>query len=299
MATPGHSTTPSGARWLRVYWSAVGLVLLLTAVFAASVLHWGAAIEAADTRYSGAAAKDCTPARAGLAGRHARRSPQGLPYRVITPRNYDARQSHGLLLVLAPAGFGSGLSERHAGLTQAATRQGFIVAYAVSVMPLSPMAVDQLVRLPAEIATKWCIDPSRVYAAGHSDGGMVALALATLPQHRGRLGAAVVSGAGWRASDFADLRCPPPLPMLILQGAEDGRFPGYGAQIAAWRSSCNICQGSAATDTNGCRRYTGCAEETVYCETVHRSHWRWAGAPEQVIDFLAVQGRDSLRQALD
>lgn len=275
---------PRAVRW---YWIGVALLLAMAALTAASLLHWGATIEAADASYGQATAAGCTPgSRPGRAGRHSRPSQGGLRYVVVTPRNYRADHRHPLLMVYAPAGFGAGLSERHAGLTQAATRAGYLLAYVGSGRPLSRDAVADMARIPGEVAAEWCIDASRIQATGHSDGGTVSLALATLPRHRGILGSIAVSGAGWQASDFAGIGCPPPLPVMILHGAEDSHFPGFGRETAGWWSRCNACSGSDEPDAGGCRRYLGCAAETVYCETP-RSHWRWAGDPQQVVEFLS------------
>lgn len=280
----------STARALRIYWMVVALLLLVVAGLAVSrLLHWGPAIEAAETRYPEGLAAGCEARPRGLAGRHERRSRRSLPYVVVTPRNYRAEYAHPLLLVYAPAGVGAGLSERHAGLTQAATAAGFVLAFAGGVSPLSTDAVAQLAELPEEIREQWCIDAARVYASGHSDGGTVALALAALPQYRGRVRGIVASAAGWQARDFAGIACPPPLPVMILHGAEDRHFPGFGREVAAWWSACNACTGSGEPDADGCRTYSGCAAETLYCETPDRGHWRWVGEPEEVLAFLRRQ----------
>ncbi len=284
-------TGVSGSRAVRWYWIVVGLLMTAAAAALASLLHWGQAIEAAEAVYrtQGAADADCASgARPGSAGRHRLRSPEGVPYVVVTPVNYRPRQAHPLLVVYAPAGFSAGLSERFAGLTHAATTAGYVLAYVASGPPLTPDVVEAMASVPAEVAARWCIAPDRIHATGHSDGGTVSLALAALAAHRGTVDAIAVSGAGWQGTDFIGLDCPPPLPVMILHGADDAHFPGFGRDAARWWSSCNACSGERQADAQGCRRYTGCAAETVYCETP-RSHWRWAAAPHQVMDFLARQ----------
>jgi polyhydroxybutyrate depolymerase len=273
---------------LRAYWIAAGLLMLAAAVAIASLLHWGETIEAADARYAELprAGHCAVSGTDGRAGRHRLRSAQGVPYIVVTPRNYDATRAHPLLVVYAPATFTAGLSERFAGLTREATTRGFVLAYVSSVPRLRMETLRALAKIPAEVGAHWCIDPDRVYAGGHSDGGTVALALGALDEFRGSVDAIVASGAGWQGDDFIGLECPPPMPVLILHGARDTHFPGYGRDIAGWWSSCNGCSGAGSPDTQGCMRYDGCAAETRYCETPRR-HWRWAADPSTVVDFLA------------
>lgn len=277
-------------RAVRLYWLLVAALALAALVAASRLLHSGEDIAAADAIYGAGTGSSCPLGmRDGGAGRHERTSAQGVPYTVVTPRNYRAGQAHPLLLVYAPAGFGPGLSERYAGLTGGATRAGFVVGY-VGSLQLSRQAVDRLGAVAKEVIAHWCIDPQRVYASGHSDGGTVATALAALPEHRGLLHGIAVSGAGWQTEDFAAAGCGAPLPVMILHGARETHFPGFGRQAAAYWSGCNGCSdaGIPAPDRPGCLRFSDCAAPTVYCET-DRSHWRWAGDPPAIIDFLARQ----------
>jgi len=265
--------------------------MLAVAMALASLMHWGTAIEAAEAIYaeSDDAGTVCmNGAQTGVAGRYPLRSRSGVPYTVVTPVNYRPRHAHPLLVVYAPAGFSAGLSERLAGLTHEATAAGYVLAFVGSGPPLTPETVDRMAAVPAEVAARWCIAAGRIHVTGHSDGGTVSLALAALEAHRGTVDAIAVSGAGWQATDFIGLDCPPALPVMILHGADDSHFPGFGRESARWWSSCNDCRGEQAADASGCRRYIGCAAETVYCETP-RSHWRWAGEPRQVLDFLSRQ----------
>lgn len=283
-----NGTAKKSSVLLRAYWIAAGVLTLAAGVAITSLMHWGEAIEAADARYAELPrAGHCTVSGAARgAGRHRLRSEQGVPYIVVTPRNYDAARAHPLLVVYAPATFSAGLSERFAGLTQEATARGFVLAYVSSGPKLREETLRPLARIPAEVRARWCIDPDRVYATGHSDGGTVSLALGVLEEFRGTVDALVVSGAGWQGSDFIGMKCPAPLPVMILHGAEDRHFPGFGRDSARWWASCNACEDAApAPDAQGCVRYRGCAAVTVYCETP-RSHWRWAADAPAVVDFL-------------
>ena len=105
-------------------------------------------------------------------------------YNVRTPANYDAGIAHPLLVVYAPAGANARQNEALTRLTSAATREGFIVAYA-SNRSMSVETVIKFSKLPAGVAGKWCIDLRRVYATGHSDGGTVSTAIAVLDETKG------------------------------------------------------------------------------------------------------------------
>ena len=181
------NNTESGSRALRTYWIVAGVLMAAIAAVLASLLHWGQAIEAADANYAtGAAAADAacaTDTRPGSAGRHRLRSRDGVPYVVVTPRNYRPQHGHPLLVVYAPAGFSAGLSERFAGLTHEATTAGYVLAFVASGPLLTPEAVRRMASVPADVAAQWCIAPGRIYATGHSDGGTVSLALAALEAH--------------------------------------------------------------------------------------------------------------------
>lgn len=277
----------SMSRAERIFWSVALLLGAAAAAFALSLMHGGAALEAGDAHYAeslGAEAGCAQGTRTGQGGRFERRSAAGVSYVVITPRNYRPNHSHPLLMVYAPASFGAGLSERYAGLTQLATSAGFIVSY-VGSLRLSLPVVEKLSAVPTEILAGWCIDPARVFSTGHSDGGTVSVALAALPQYRGRFAGIVASGVGWNKEDFATVKCPAPLPVAILHGADDSHFPGFGRAAAAWWSACNQCTGEGSVGPDACRSYTGCAMETVYCEP-DRSHWHWAGDPPQIMQFF-------------
>lgn len=223
-----------------------------------------------------AALLSCDPgARTGGAGRsNDEQSPQGIRFSVRTPANYDSRVAHPLLMVYAPAGHDRFATERFTGLTLEATREGFVVAYADS-RPMAMKTVRELGTIPGEIVRKWCIDETRVYLTGHSDGGTVATALALLEETR-RLPAGIApSAAGFAAVDLKEFGCPAPLPIVVMHGARDRLFPGWGAQAAKWWAACNRCDpqpGSRAE--NGCVTYSHCAAATLYCEG-SRSHAAW------------------------
>lgn len=283
---------------VRLYWLGVAVLGIAGLLAANALLYSGEEIAAADASYGNDVGGACPLGpRDGSAGRHERRSAQGGRYIVVAPRNYRPELAHPLLLVYAPAGFGPGLSERYAGLTAGATRAGFVVSY-VGRLQMSLDAVERLAAVIHEITEHWCIDPERVYASGHSDGGTVATALAALPKYRGLVHGIAVSGAGWQKADFDAAGCGAPLPVLVMHGAHDSQFPGFGRDAAAYWSACNRCEdaGKLEVPIGACHRFRGCAAPTVYCEA-HRSHWRWAGDPPAIMDFLVRQATEKAPSA--
>jgi polyhydroxybutyrate depolymerase len=211
----------------------------------------------------------------------------GLRYLVKAPANYDARRRHPLLVVFAPAGASAEDNERYTRMTPPATQQGVVVAY-LSHRRLSLGNVKALARIVPSVAKRWCIDPARVYFAGHSDGGTVSTVLALLPETRALVRGIAVSAAGFQRVDAESIGCPPgPLRVMVMHGRQDTHFPGFGAEMVRWWSECFRCDAEpAAPDAQGCRRYANCgASELNYCEGP-RGHVKWPGLEDQMVEFL-------------
>lgn len=241
----------------------------------------------------------CPPgAKVGAAGfTDNRLTENGIRYHVRTPKNYDQRNGHPLLLVLSP-GDRSGLdTERFTGLTTDATSAGFVVAYAdnrprttpTQSRPISKQWILELGTIPGRIAVDWCIDTKRVFLVGHSNGGTASLALSLLPNSPLNPAAIAISGAGFRAADLAEFPCPLPKPVMVMHSRDDNLFPGYGTQIANWWARCNRCEGSDAATTMSnnerCHAFAGCAAKTLFCPGVG-PHVQWPGRNRDILDFL-------------
>lgn len=234
-------------------------------------------------------AADCAPGtRQGLPGiTDDERSAKGIAYNVRTPANYVPTVAHPLLMVYAPAGINQFRTERFTGLTQEATRAGFIVGYA-NRQHLSTKVIEELGTIPNLIADKWCVDTEKIFLTGHSDGGTVAVALAVLEQTQHIPKAIAPSAAGFTAEDLAGFSCPAPLSVMIMHSPEDQHFPGYGQQIADWWAACNGCEGvSHPRQTDGCRIYPNCASgvTTLFCEGTG-SHLEWPVFNTELLAFF-------------
>jgi polyhydroxybutyrate depolymerase len=221
------------------------------------------------------------------------RTPQGLAISVRTPTNYDARRAQPLLVVFPPAGFGRSAAERYYGLTEAATRQGWIVAYPAAV-PLSRRALTLHRTVASTVIRHWCIDPQRVAYLGHSDGATIAEGLLLrardlepYPSH------VLASAAGLRGRDFDAETCPRPLELTLVHSRRDEHFPGYGRQAAQWWAACFACPGRLPSaeqmPADDCADLGPCAAggRVRYCEA-DEAHATWPRAAADPFRFLGA-----------
>jgi polyhydroxybutyrate depolymerase len=210
----------------------------------------------------------------------------GVGFSVRAPANYNAAYRHPLLVVYAPAGYGRRSSERYYAMTHAATAAGYIVVYPDHVR-LSAQALDVLGSVPSAAASKWCIDPARVFFMGHSDGGSISMGVSFLGKSAIGPAAIVASGAGIRGGDLARYRCPRPTAIRLMHSANDERFPGFGVEAADWWAKCNGCGARPPRpDGEGCYDYSACAATTQYCVS-QGPHAEWPATPTAVLQFLS------------
>ena len=211
----------------------------------------------------------------------------GVRFLVRAPSNYRADVAHPLLVVFAPAGHGPEANERFTRLTQEATSRGWLVAYA-GTKPMALPVMKAMADVPAAVQARWCVDGTRLYATGHSDGGTVATALAVLPELPHVFAAIAPSAAGFRGEDLRAYGCPAPTPVFILHNHEDDHFPGYGREAARWWAACNRCEATPRPGPEACEEYIGCATGSAvrYCEP-QGNHRRWPARQRGIVDFLA------------
>ena len=214
-------------------------------------------------------------------------SADGIRYMVRTPSNYDPTFAHPLLMVYAPAGLSRWESERLTGITTSATGAGFVVAY-TDHKSLNISTIEQLGTIPGLVAKEWCIDESRAYATGHSDGGTASLMLAVIEKTKTVPAAIAPSAAGVTSKDLEAYQCRDPVPVMIMHSKNDKLFPGWGAQTSAWWAGCNQCDVTRVKPLEGsCRAYQGCAlgGATLYCEGTS-SHRDWPNLNPVMLDFF-------------
>ena len=251
------------------------------------------AVDLATTEYQKASdSVGCKPgSRSGHGGIHNdEETAKGTRFNVRTPLNYDGSVQHPLIMVYAPAGRNRFGNERMTNLTFAATRAGFIIAYADH-LRMSGRNLIELSEIPNLVANKWCVDRARIYLTGHSDGGTVAMGLAFLEDTRDLAHAIAPSGVGIRGSDLAAYPCPEPISVLVMHSKHDDLFPGYGKESAEWWASCNQCASSPRkTNVAGCQEYPECQSNVItwYCEG-KAPHAEWPALNSTIIDFFTKQ----------
>lgn len=226
----------------------------------------------------------------GQAGRtDGEKTQSGYRYNVRTPSNYNANFAHPLLVVYAPAGKHAEENERFTALTRIATSAGFIVAYADYARIAIPV-IEELSTIPGLIADRWCVDESKTYLTGHSDGGTAALAIAIMEKTKHIPAALAPSAAGFTKADIEAFKCRTPIPIIIMHSANDTLFPGFGAAIARWWAACNQCaeQPPIADDTN-CLAYQQCktGAPVLYCEGAG-THREWPALNQTLVGFLSA-----------
>jgi polyhydroxybutyrate depolymerase len=243
--------------------------------------------------YPPAARRDDCDNKPGKAGAsNGLSSHDGFQYNVRTPANLNPTYAHPLLVVYAPAGYSAQKSEALSRLTTESTRRGFIVAY-VGSRPLSLPTLRGLAQIPKEVASSWCVNPNRVYATGHSDGGTVSTALAILKETKGTVSAIAPSAAGFSGKDLEAFQCPAAIPVMIMHGKQDTHFPGWGREAALWWARCNACDFAKplVPHHDGCASFEGCVPggQTVYCEGAW-AHEDWPPLRNRIIQFLESAG---------
>ena len=214
-------------------------------------------------------------------------TPGGVRFVVRAPSNYRADIAHPLLVVYAPAGHSPQANERFTRFTRDATARGWLVAYA-GARPMALPTMKAMAEVPVAVQAGWCVDASRIYATGHSDGGTITTALAVLPELPRAFAGIAPSAAGFRGEDLKAYACPAPTPVLILHNREDAHFPGYGLEAARWWAACNRCEPTPQGGPDGCDQYRDCAAGGAvrYCEPPG-GHAQWPDRQRDIVDFLA------------
>lgn len=208
---------------------------------------------------------------------------------IRVPEQYDPTVAAPLIVVYAYASADAGAAEDFFDLTEPALEQGYIVAYADHGLPSSPSAIEDLASVPGLIADQWCVDESRVFMTGHSDGATVATFISVSPGATTKPTALLPSAAGVDAAALLPIACPPdPFPVMVIHGEDDSVFPGRGAEAAQWWAACNGCSDTLGAAQDVCATYDGCpaGQEVVFCGGAW-GHFAWPGLDAPMLDFMA------------
>jgi polyhydroxybutyrate depolymerase len=223
------------------------------------------------------------------------------------PSSYDP--TRGEPLILNFHGFGSDATQETllTSMSAAADARGFIVAYPQGIgqgwnagdccTMLQPSGIDdiQFVKdLLAMIANEYCIDPSRIYATGMSNGGFMSHRLACAMSDVFAAVAPVAGVLGIKPSTCTPSRS---VPILDFHGTADQVVPYYGGMtnpdpvtqgfksvqetMGFWRLRDACLDAPETTYMNGdatCVRWGGCssAADITLC-TIDGGGHTWPG----------------------
>jgi polyhydroxybutyrate depolymerase len=190
------------------------------------------------------------------------------PYQLLVPEGHDASQPSGLILLLH--GYtSSGMAQLlYFGLAAVAEEEDLLVAYpdgttdslgsrfwnaTDACCDFNGTGVDDVAYLTAvldDVGERFALDPARVFAVGHSNGGFMAHRLAC--DRADRL-AAIVSLAGATWADPAACQPSQAVSVLQIHGDDDetilyaggsifdGAYPSAPVTVATWaeRNGCD------------------------------------------------------------
>jgi polyhydroxybutyrate depolymerase len=224
-------------------------------------------------------------------------------YLLYLPSSYDGRRRVPLVLNLHGHGGTPELQQLYSGLGLVGEEQGFAVAalegqgrplhYNVRATRSAGEESDVQVAgaLVDQLAKTLCVDEDRVYAAGMSNGGALAVTLACYDSDRYAAVAAVAALVYDRSCERGR-----PVPIVVFRGSADPIVPYGGgrvrccgnpvvndtrADIRSWARH-NGCSAAPRTRTKGAvttARYTGCTGGAdVVLHTVEGGGHTWPGA---------------------
>jgi polyhydroxybutyrate depolymerase len=243
---------------------------------------------------------------------------------VHIPAGYDSDRTVALVLNLHGSGSTASAEEQFSGMDATADAGHFIVAYPQALIadgtgydwnipgvPLysgkyppagAPSDVTFLTTLVRDLAGRYCIDRSRVYATGVSGGGRMASQLGC---DASSVFAAIAPVAGLRYPS----PCPAsrPVPVIAFHGTADfvDPFDGFGsgswtysvpAAARMWAGHDHCAASPQSTPGRGYRlsRYTGCAGSTqVELYAITGEGHEWPGGPAMPSAITNVLGPQS------
>jgi len=132
---------------------------------------------------------------------------------------------------------------------------------------------------------RYCVDPSRVYSTGFSNGAMLSNLLGCLRGEK----LAAIAPVGGKGPDAE--QCGPPVPVRLTHGKADERVPYADALATAKRwAEINGCAGSVDAKAEGCVRVARCKAPVEICTLPGGHEWPKEISP-RLIEFLKAQSR--------
>jgi polyhydroxybutyrate depolymerase len=243
---------------------------------------------------------------------------------VHIPAGYTGKRKLALVLNLHGSASTASAEEKFSGMDAAADADHFIVAYPQALIPdgigydwnipgepmvngkfppaSAPSDVEFLTTLVRDLAGRYCVDLSRVYATGVSGGGRMASQLAC---DASGVFAAIAPVAGLRYPS----PCPAsrPVPVIAFHGTADLIDPFNGNGLGYWTYSvptaaylwaghdrCTASPQSIAGRGYRLTRYSGCAGGTqVELYAITGEGHEWPGGPAMPSAITSVLGPQS------
>lgn len=226
-------------------------------------------------------------------------------YTVHVPRTTDSGRAMPLVIALHGRGGSGARMLRATGFDSTAERHGFLLVAPDGTgdprgwyTGFAPGGfIDDVGLIGALIDTlgaRYPIDPTRVYVAGHSNGGVLAHRVAADLSARIAAVAAVAGAVGVRTGHGALTQIDPPrapVPVMIIHGDEDAVVP-YDAIAASARGSRPIPAPEAArfwARANECAAIEP-RRDTLAAGRVLRD--RWESRCRAPVVFLTIRGGD-------
>lgn len=146
--------------------------------------------------------------------------------------------------------------------------------------------------LVAELSRSYCVDSTRVFATGFSNGAYFANHLA---YRRGDAIRAVApqAGGGPYAGEYGadgELVVDGRVAAMVIHGAVDRSVTlSEGKKSLAYWQRANGCEakGASPAETSPCVQFAGCDKPVLFCEVPSLGHKIWDGAPGAVASFFA------------
>ncbi|ADP84598.1 alpha/beta hydrolase family esterase [Pseudofrankia inefficax] len=233
-------------------------------------------------------------------------------YLLSLPTGYDARRPYPLVLDFHGAGGTKEAQEANTLMARTGTARGFIVVtpdalgdprkWNVFEAPAAADDVGFVHALVAELNQHLCVDPTRIYAAGHSNGSAFAATLVCQTPY--------VFAAVAMVSATTPAACPTGVApaTLAIAGTADPQVPYAGGTVRS--TTTRIPAATAVVDSYatryGCARpphhdrpfpeverltYSGCADgAAVVLDTVSGGTHAWPGGPAANGDSPSAAG---------
>lgn len=215
-------------------------------------------------------------------------------YLLHLPTRYDGTERLPVVFDFHGYGSAAALQVAYSDIVPVADREGFVVVAPegqgrpprFTLLGATATEADDVaftVALLDELSTRLCLDPSRVYATGMSNGGALSSVLACRAADRFAATAAVAALVHLPACADADR----PVPFLAMMGTDDPVVPFAGGTV----NCCGNPNIPAAPDTVAAfaRRY-GCdrepAVERLGDDVEHRTY----GDCTADVEFYVIEG---------